>query len=383
MTLSNDKKLQVAFVGGGRDSAVGRAHRSALGLDQNFELVAGCFSRDRTKCLETAAEYGVDASRTYDDLQGLLDEERDKVDAVVILTPQDQHYRHLELCLEAGVPVICEKALTATVREARKVKALLEAENGFLAVISNYTGYPMFRELKARIDKGELGSIQQIQIEMPQEGFLRLTDEGQPMVPQDWRLVDGEIPTISLDLGSHMHMLVAFLTGEKPRSVIGSSDTFGNFKDITDTVSCMVRYSGGLHVNYWYSKTALGCRNGLKIRVFGQNGSAEWFQAEPETLVCSNRHGGRMIYDRASYGVLAANGIEYSRFKVGHPAGFIEALANYYSDVAKCLRARRNNEQPSSPYVFGIDEAMEGLFLLDAAERSAQSERWETVSDVR
>ena len=40
--------------------------------------------------------------------------------------------------------------------------------------------------------------------------------------------------------------------------------------------------------------------------------------------------------DRASL-VDVANKRRYNRFKSGHPAGFIEAFANLYSDIADCL----------------------------------------------
>jgi predicted dehydrogenase len=68
---------------------------------------------------------------------------------------------------------------------------------------------------------------------MPQEGFARLDREGNPMVPQQWRLTDGVVPTISLDLGVHVHHLVDFLTGEKPQEVVATNP----FKVTTHAVS--------------------------------------------------------------------------------------------------------------------------------------------------
>lgn len=375
------KRLRVAFLGGAFDSAVGRAHRAAIELDQRFELVAGCFSRNAELGLATALKYGVQADRSYANVDQLLAHEKNNLDAIVILTPQDQHGRHVVACLEAGLPVICEKALVGSVEEAIVIQDKLLSCEGFLAVTYNYTGYPILRELRQMIRKGRLGKIQQVQIEMPQEGFSRVNSSGLPMTPQEWRLRDGDIPTLSLDLGVHIHMMVRFLTGENPLEVVSTSKSYGNFKQVTDSVSCLVNYSNDVTCNIWYSKTALGCRNGLKVRVFGEKGSAEWVQENPEYLQVADNAGARFVVDRASNDIQVSNQSRYTRFKAGHPAGFVEAFANYYYDVADALEChvlRKNS--PEQDYVFGIEESLEGLQMLEAISRSSVNRQWEQVT---
>lgn len=371
---------KVAFLGGAFDSAVGRVHRIAVEMDQRFELVAGCFSREMDANQVSASKYGIAQDRIYGNLDDLLESEAGKIGAVVILTPTDQHEEQVVRCLSAGMPVICEKALVATSEEAIKVRDQLKASGGFLAVTYNYTGYPMLRELKRMVEGGHFGRIQQIHMEMPQEGFARLKDDGSPMVPQEWRLRDGRVPTISLDLGVHLHMMVRFLTRETPELVVATGDSFGNFKQIVDNVSCMARYTNGLSCNIWYSKTAVGYRNGLKIRVFGETGSAEWIQENPEYLQIADNAGGKHVLDRASKGITVSNQDRYTRFKAGHPAGFIEAFANYYCDVADALdRFQTAGGEQYGEYVFGVEDALEGLRLLEAMARSAQGGGWEKV----
>ncbi len=374
-------RIRLAFVGGALESAVGRAHRAAIGMDQLYDLVAGCFSRHAYRNRAAARQYGVEPARTCDSLEQLLQQERDRLDAVVILTPQDQHGSHVMQCIEAGVPVICEKALVASVADALAVRDLLAMKNGFLAVIYNYTGYPMVRELQRMIADGHLGRIRQVHLEMPQEGFARLAADGSPVVPQEWRLRDGAIPTLSLDLGVHLHMMVRFLTAERPLEVVATARSLGNFRQIVDNVSCIARFSGDLECNIWYSKTAFGCRNGLRLRVFGEQGAAEWVQENPEYLQVADSSGGRRIIDRAASGVVIASEQRYARFKAGHPAGFIEALANYYCDIAGPLRRVRDGDAApaAGSHVFGIEESLEGLRFLEAIARSSASGRWETV----
>lgn len=372
--------LEVAFLGGGINSAVGRAHRAAIELDRAFRVAAGSFSRNAGINRDTAREYGVAEARTYADLETLLAAEAGKVDAVVVLTPTDCHREHIVPCLAAGVPVISEKALATSCAEIAEIRTACEAAQGFLAVTYNYTGYPMFRELRRMIADGRLGRIGQIHVEMPQEGFSRRDASGQRIVPQAWRLHDAHVPTVSLDLGVHLHSLIHFLTGAAPLEVSAVSGTLGNFAGIVDNVQCLARYSDDLVCNFWYGKTALGYRNGLRVRVYGEKASAEWLQMEPETLYFADSTGHRCIIDRASPEIVEANAARYTRFKAGHPAGFIEAFANYYADVAEALRARRGHAAlPSTPNVLGVEVAHEGMALLEAIADASASRSWVPV----
>jgi predicted dehydrogenase len=128
----------------------------------------------------------------------------------------------------------------------------------------------------------------------------------------------------------------------------------------------------------WFSKSALGHRNGLRLRIYGSKASTEWYQACPEELVLSYADGRREIMDRAS-SVDVANMRRYNRFKAGHPAGFIEAFANLYSDIADCLRQYRATGQWTSENVFSAELALEGLQLIEAMVKSTDKKAWQAV----
>ena len=236
----------------------------------------------------------------------------------------------------------------------------------------------MVRELKQFIEDGKLGKIQQVQVEMPQEGFMRLGVQGEPPKPQAWRLKDTAIPKISLDLGSHLHNMVYFLTGEHPLRIVADQATFGLFPQIVDNVGALAKYTNDVRAQIWFSKTALGNRNGLRIRVYGSEGSAEWFQLEPETLKTCNLRGHVSLRDRTGE-VKIANQPRYNRFKAGHPAGFIEAFANYYEDIATCLLQFQKTGSFDSKYVCDIKTSLEGLAMMQAAARSAKTDKWENI----
>lgn len=365
--------LRIAFVGGALNSAVGYTHFNASRLDGHFRVEAGCFSRHQAQNEKTANTYGVSSDRVYSTWQDLLQEEQGRIDAIVILTPTPTHAEIAIAALDAGYPVICEKALGVSRDQCQVIQNSVLSNNGYLALTYNYSGYPMVRELQRMIAEGRLGKIHQIHIEMPQEGFLRLG-----ACPQDWRLSDYAVPTVSLDLGVHVHHLIHFLTsGAKPLRLVGEQTSYGQFDGLIDNVYCIAQYEKDIRVVAWWGKTALGCRNGLRIRVYGSEGSAEWFQMDPENLRWADNNGHFFMLDRGSGEADIAQQQRYNRFKPGHPSGFIEAFANLYSDIASDLR-RLINIEPLTPerYVFGAAHARDGLDFLEKISYSSQVSEW-------
>lgn len=370
------KSLRLGFIGGALDSAVGYTHFNASRLDGYFRVDAGCFSRCGEQNERTANVYGVSPERSYSDWLTLLEQEKGQVDALVILTPTPSHAEIVTAAIEAGYPIICEKALATSTDECIQIENAVKANRGYLAVTYNYSGYPMVRELRRMISEGRFGSLQQIQIEMPQEGFLRLNAS-----PQEWRRKDYAVPTVSLDLGVHVHHLVDFLSGgAKPINLVGEQANYGQIPGIVDNVYCIARYQNDLRVQAWWGKTALGHRNGLRVRVYGEKASAEWYQMDPEILNWADNNGHLYRLDRASSDAVLAQEPRYNRFKAGHPSGFVEAFANLYADLASDIRAVRDGSFTRSPYVFGAQQASAGLEFLTAITRSAYSDCWVSLS---
>ena len=370
--------LRLGFIGGGMNSAVGSTHFIASQMDGLFRVEAGCFSRNSEVNLRTANKWNICSNRTYHSWQSLLETEQDSLDAVVVLTPTPDHPEQVMNALRMKYPVICEKALAACSTDAAMIDALERDMQGFLGVTYNYSGYPMLRELRAWIQDNRFGRVEQVQIEMPQEGFARLNQEGNPFIAQQWRLVDGVIPTISLDLGVHLHHLIDFLTGAKPMKLVASHSSFGRYQQVIDNVNAIVCCSGGIECNLWYSKSALGYRNGLQIRVFGEQGAAEWRQMNPEVLLIHDNRGRTTKLDRASVDVKVAHLSRYNRFKAGHPAGFLEAFANLYADLAATL----NGEQIEDNHrIYSASYALEGLRFLEAMANSVRERRWVALDD--
>jgi hypothetical protein len=103
-------------------------------------------------------------------------------------------------------------------------------------------------------------------------------------------------------------------------------------------------------------------------------------QTDPENLYITHQDGTRTILDRASK-VSISNKKRYNRYIAGHPAGFIEAFANLYSDVADALDSFYATGTHENNYVFDVDHSVKGLELLSAARESNDLKKWINLYD--
>lgn len=371
----NVSPLSLGFIGGGLSSAVGYTHYSASRLDGRWHVRSGVFSHRSEVNRNTAQQWHIDPKRIYASWRDMIVHESHTLDAVVVLLPTPDHIEVICALLEANIPIICEKAMVSSLDDAKRIMHFYDTQKHFLAVTFNYSGYPMIRELHALILRGNLGTINHIELEMPQEGFVRPPDiAGHTAPPQSWRLKDAYIPTICLDLGVHLHHLAYFLTQQEPSQVMAEFNNYSQYP-LVDNVNMWLRYDSGMSGSFWLTKTAIGSRNGLKVRVFGSSGSAEWYQMEPELLRLASIDGDISIIDRGRHGNIISHA-RYNRMKVGHPSGFIEAFANLYIDIADALIEWKETKQHSNPYVFDAKHATNGLLLFHNATTAHNMGQW-------
>lgn len=370
-----NKPLKLAFIGGSINSAIGYTHYIASQMDHLFVVSAGCFSKNNEINKKTALTWGIDEKHLYSDWKELLEKEINEIDALVILTPTPNHYEMIMKALDFGYSIISEKALAATYEEGLEISKKVEEKKAFFAVTHNYTGYPMLRELQNMIQDNKLGKITNINIEMPQESFARLINGEKPK-PQNWRLDDGKIPGVSLDLGAHLQHIVYFLTNENPFELVADETSFGWFPQVVDNISCIARFKSGMRCQMWYGKSAIGHRNGLRVRVYGTKASAEWFQMNPEEFLFHTIDGDRIIIDRVSSNVKISNQYRYNRFKAGHPAGFVEAFGNLYFDIAEKLTQYKLDGNHKIDWSYDVEQATIGLEVFEAIKTSSKENRW-------
>lgn len=355
--------LRLGMVGGGQGAYIGNIHRLASRLDGQWQLVAGAFDVDPERGRAFAISQGLDPARSYGTWQDLIAGEtgrEDRVDAVAICTPNFTHYPIAKALIEAGFDVICEKPLTATLGDAVDLERLARESGRFVGVTYTYCGYPMVHEARVRIANGELGAIRTVQVEYPLE-WMATAIEQSGNAQAAWRTdpkKNGRGGSIG-DIGTHAYHLASFVTGLKLESLTADLATFVGGRELDDNANVMMRYQGGARGLLWSSQVAIGNSNGVRLRVFGEKGSLQWFQEQPNELVFTPLDGRVQIIKRGADD-LSEDAKLRIRTPPGHPEGYLEAFANLYAGFAEAIRARQEGRAPS-PLGQNLPLAYDGL----------------------
>lgn len=376
--MSFQRKLRLGMIGGGEGAYIGNIHRIASRLDGAWDLVAGAFDVDPEKGRAFALSFGMDSDRAYGDYSALIEGEKgrtDRVDAVAICTPNFTHYPIAKALIEAGFDVICEKPLTATLEDAIALEELARNSGRFVGVTYTYSGYPLVHEARVRIAAGELGKIRTVQVEYPLE-WMATAIETEGNAQAAWRTdpqKNGRGGSIG-DIGTHAYHLAGFVTGLKLQSLTADLATFVGGRALDDNAHVMMRYEGGARGLLWSSQVALGNSNGVRLRVFGEKGSFQWFQEQPNELVYQPLGGRTQVIKRGS-DELSIEAKVRMRTPPGHPEGYLEAFANLYVGFAEAIQARRDGREPTAvgQNIPNAYDGLKGVAFVDAVVDSAES----------
>lgn len=371
--------LRLGMVGGGEGAYIGNIHRIATRLDGQWQIVAGAFDVDPDRGRAFAVREGIDADRSYGTYHDLIAGETDRddrVDAVAICSPNFTHYPIARALIEAGFDVICEKPLTATLDDAVALEKLVRESGRYMGVTYTYSGYPMVHEARVRVGRGDLGKIRTVQVEYPLE-WMATAIEQQGNAQAAWRTdpkKNGRGGSIG-DIGTHAYHLAGFVTGLKLDSLTADLATFVDGRQLDDNAHVLLRYRGGARGLLWSSQVALGNSNGVRLRVFGEKGSLQWFQEQPNELVFAPLFGETRTVKRGADD-LSEDAKVRTRTPPGHPEGYLEAFANLYAGFAEAIRARREGREPSPlgqnlPLAY---DGLKGVAFVEAVVDSAEAE---------
>lgn len=369
------QKIKLGMVGGGKDAFIGSVHRMAARLDDRYDLVAGALSSSPIKASESAAEIGIDKKRSYTSYQEMAKKEgklADGIDAVAIVTPNHLHADVAKVFLEAGIHIICDKPLTAKLSDAEELAALVKESGLVFAITYNYSGYPMVRQAKEMIAKGEIGTVRMVQSEYAQD-WLATNIEQNGQKQATWRTDPNQAGAGGAigDIGTHAYQLAEFITGLEASSLLADLDSFVPGRSLDDNANILLHYKNGAKGMLWVSQIASGKENGLNIRIFGDKGGLEWSQEDPNYLQHTTLGKPKQILTRAgsTTGELANAA---SRIPSGHPEGFIEGFANIYRETADLILAHHNKTEFTN-LVPTVDDGLRGMRFIDKAVASNQA----------
>jgi predicted dehydrogenase len=372
-------RIRLGMVGGGRGAFIGAVHRIASRIDDQYELVAGSFSSDPEKSAASAADLGV--ARSYGSFEEMAQKEarrKDGIEAVAIVTPNHMHAPVALQFLKRGIHVICDKPLTATLPEAKKLAKAAEASGVVFALTHNYTGYPMIRQAKEMIAGGVLGDIRLVNVEYAQDWLAEpLESSGQKQA--DWRTDPARSGAggATGDIGTHAFNLANFVSGLTLDSLAADLQAFVPGRRVDDNGHILMRYTSGARGMLWCSQVASGQENGLRLRIYGTKAGIEWEQENPNYLWVTPLGAPRYRLTRGGSGTGEA-AARVSRIPAGHPEGYLEGFANIYAEAARAIIARRDGVAVDSAVTFpSLKEGLEGVAFVDACVRSsAKNAAW-------
>ena len=374
-------RIRLGMVGGGEGAFIGAVHRIAARLDDRYSLVAGALSSTPEKSLRSGAALGLDADRIYSDYKQMARKEtqrKDGIEAVVIVTPNHIHAPVAAAFLKAGIHVICDKPLTATLKDALELEALALGSGCIFALTHNYTGYPMVRQARAMVMAGELGDIRVVQVEYAQDWLsTKLEDTGHKQA--GWRTDPARSGAGGCigDIGTHAYNLADYIVNIPVTELSAELTRFVEGRLLDDNAQIMLRYRNGARGSLWASQVAPGNENALRIRVYGTKGGIDWQQEHPNQLIWSPLGGASQIISRGS-GQASPAAARITRIPPGHPEGYLEAFATLYSEIAEAiLAARTGSAAPPESHFPGVADGVRGIAFIEAAVRSSKAGgRW-------
>ena len=374
------------MVGGGRGAFIGAVHRIAAAMDQQIDLVCGAFSASPRKSKASGRDLGLPTKRCYGTFEEMIEKEAalsadERMDFVAIVTPNHMHFPPAKLALENGFHVLSDKPATFSLKEAKALQKLVKQTRLLYGLTHNYTGYPLVKEARDMIAAGKLGKIRKVVVEYPQ-GWLatRLEDTGQKQA--GWRTDpkrSGAAGSMG-DIGTHAENLAEYITGLQIKELAADMTTFVKGRKLDDDGNMLLRFKGGAKGVLHVSQISVGEENNLNIRVYGETGTLEWHQKEPNTLILKWPDQPMQLY-RTANGYLGPNAAAATRVPPAHPEGYLEAFANIYLNFANHIRAKLERrklakDDPALDYP-KIKDAVRGMAFIEAAVKSSKNNaRW-------
>lgn len=374
--------IRYGMVGGGQGAFIGGVHRIAARIDGEFQLVAGALSSDAARSRASGAELGLDPERCYASFADMAKAEAmraDGVEAVAIVTPNHVHYPAAKAFLDAGIHVICDKPLTSSLADAKKLATAAKKSGVLFVLTHNYTGYPMIRQAREMVAKGMLGDLRVVQAEYPQD-WLTEAVEATGSKQAAWRTDPKQSGAggATGDIGTHAYNLARFVTGLELDSLAADLSAFVPGRQLDDNAHVMLRFkpqgkAPGAKGMLWASQVAPGNENALKLRVYGTKGGLEWEQEHPNHLWFTPFGQEKRLITRGGAGA-GASAARVSRIPAGHPEGYLEGFATIYAEAARAIKAlrRKGGKMPRDVVFPTVDDGVEGVAFVEACVKSSK-----------
>ena len=371
------KKLTLGIVGGGPNSWIGHVHRISSRFDDQYEIIAGVFSRNAKISKKFGKNLGISPDRCYSNYKEMAEKEsrrNDCIKVVAIMTPPSSHQIIAEKFIDKNIHIISDKPFAGNLEQAQKLYKKIKSNKKIkYALTHNYSAYPMVREAKKLVEKGKIGKIEYLNVEYVQDwsSGKTITKRNSKKLLK-WK-IDSKIVGASAvlnEIGSHAYHMAIYISGLKGKSIFADIKQVSNKIKMDNNAQVMINFNNGAKGMFWTSVMARGGVYGLRIRIFGSKGSLEWIQNDPNYLKFNPSKGAVRILERGFFNAEFSK--KFSRMKFGHPEGYLDAFANIYREFADSIK----NKSKKRYFFPNEDEGYETAKFINACKVSSRIKKW-------
>jgi len=386
-----ERTLNVGLIGGGAGAFIVHPHQKAIHFDGTRRVVCGALHADPEVALEEARNWSVPI-RGYGSYDEMLAEEMklpegERMDYVLIVTPNHVHFDPAKKALESRIPVFCEKPLTVTLEEADELVRIVNEKNIPFCTAHTYLGHWTTRLSRHIIRSGLLGRIRWVDSYYIQ-GWLASRAEDQGVIQAEWRVdpTRAGISGCGGDIGTHALMQLRYVTGLEITRIQAFLETLVENRRLDDHFNVYCELNNGGKALIRCSQICIGHKNDLGIEVNGDKGTLIWKQEEPEKLVIHLPGQPDRVYWRGEVqandgflGDLPENLMAEPTIPSGHGEAFHDAFARLHRCFEEDVRAYQKGtykKEDGSRYATVEDGRIGIAFLKAAVESNRNDHQW-------
>ena len=231
--------IRLGIIGCGTQGGVLIANVLNCRQAENVSLQAVCdiWPFNRNYRADGLAKRGIKVGQ-YIDYGDMLDREKGNLDAVIVATPDWVHHEHGIACMEAGLDVYCEKEMSNSIDNARKMVQASRRTGKLLQIGHQRRSNPRYQALYDHVvNKKACGRLTQVsgnwnrdhpltvewsKVHALDEATLRRYGYEGMQHLRNWRWYRKYSGGPMADLGSHQVDVLNWVLGRGPRSVLAS-----------------------------------------------------------------------------------------------------------------------------------------------------------------
>jgi predicted dehydrogenase len=389
--------LRVGLIGGGGGAFIVWPHQRSINMDGTRRVVCGALHQTPEVALKEAENwpYPIQGYPSYDEMIKVESKKPvgERMDYALIVTPNFVHFDPAMKCIKAGIPVFCEKPLTVTLAEAKKLAAAVKKANLPFGVAHTYLGHWTSRLARAIVRGGLVGDIRWVDSYYLQ-GWLSERTEDKGVMQAEWRVDPKRAGASGCggDIGTHALMQLRYVTGLEVKRLSARLVTYVERRKLDDHFTVYCELSNGGKALVRATQIAIGHKNDLGIEVNGTKGTLIWRQEEPESVkILMNGQGDREYWrgcvnagsqdgfiEKLGKDVLSSLAAEPT-IPPGHPEAFHDAFARLHrcfeDDVRKYLDGKPF-ACDGAKYANVEDGVMGIYFIVKAVASSNKGGAW-------